>query len=231
MKKSSSSPPGVESLRVLFSQFSAFSEFTWEAAVVWPVVDRCPGQAVCQHWTGWTGWTQQSEESSLRSVKTFDYHSCDKLSQWDLTIFKSHLKESFQIPASLAWPFMELFVHIFSVHSSGIFMLWRQHATSQPTTQKQLHVANNISCVFWKVQTTQLLSWSRVSQLIAGHVSVHCPASVASPHLTTLYLHILMIWKLSVPAGQPWTFFQLKSPRTIEQQIKSKHLALASRSS
>ena len=85
-------------------------------------------------------------------------------------------------------------------------------ARYQPTTQKQLHVANNISCVFLKFKTTAHLN--TVSPLIVGHSdcpvwSLAWPASPPNPSLplsrlvSTIYLHILMILKIVNP-GQPW---------------------------
>ena len=51
-------------------------------------------------------------------------------------------------------------------------------ARYQPATQKQLHVANNISCLFLKVQTTAHLH--TVSHLIVRHLSVQPVPSLTS---------------------------------------------------
>ena len=68
-------------------------------------------------------------------------------------------------------------------------------ARYQPATQKQLHVANNISCLFLKVQTTAHLH--TVSHLIVRHLSVQpVPSLTSQPASRPVYLHILMIWKL-----------------------------------
>ena len=76
-------------------------------------------------------------------------------------------------------------------------------ARYQPTTQKQLHVANNISCVFLKFKTTAHLN--TVSPLIVGHSdcpvwSLAWPVSPPNPLSSLAYFNDLEI----VNPGQPW---------------------------